>query len=305
MRPEWQDEKLKWQPVEETEKVGTDEFGLFAEFTVKGVTQRLRYIEPTTFMMGSPENEDGRYNNEDLHQVTLSQGYWLADTACTQELWQTVTGDNPSEFKDDSQNPVVQVSWLDTQRFIQQLKQLTPELLAHLPTEAQWENACRAGTATPFSFDDDISVDRVNYRDTWELEKEGEGFKWGKDAKQKTARIKSYAPNDWGLYEMHGNVFEWCFDEWQENLGNSSVIDPVTARFSSAVAQEKQADKTGQYGGFYDSALLTNAEEVGVQRVLRGGSWYGHGWSCRSAIRYRNDASNRVRFFGFRIAVGL
>jgi hypothetical protein len=119
--------------------IGCDQYGLFADLTVKNVTQRFRRIVPGIFLMGSPEDEPERYNDETQHQVTLTQGYWLADSACTQALWQAVMGNNPSYSQDDEQNPVEQVSWNDVQGFVARLNSLAPGLEARLPTEAQWE----------------------------------------------------------------------------------------------------------------------------------------------------------------------
>jgi formylglycine-generating enzyme required for sulfatase activity len=126
------------------------EWGLAATLNLNGVKQTFRWIQPGTFLMGSPEGEVDRFGNETLHEVTLSRGYWLADTACTQALWQAVMGENPSFFQDDPAQPVEQVSWEDVQTFLDRLNALVPGLDAGLPSEAQWEYACRAGTTAPF-----------------------------------------------------------------------------------------------------------------------------------------------------------
>lgn len=171
-----------------------DYFGDYADLLVKGVTQRFRWIEPGTFWMGSPASEHGRYDNEVRHQVTLTKGYWMADTVCTQALWKTVMGNNPATFKDSENNPIEQVSWDDTQEFLQRLNSMVSNLNVRLPTEVEWEYACRAGTATPFSFGETITSEQVNY------------------GGKKTVPVKSLPANQWGLYEMHGNVSEWCSD---------------------------------------------------------------------------------------------
>ena len=300
-----------WVVLNGEDTVGFDNYGLYAEITINDITQRLRYIEPNTFMMGSPEGENGRYDQYESHrQVTLTQGYWLADTACTQELWQALMDKNPAEFKDSPQNPVENVSWLDVQEFLAKLNEHHPALGAHLPTEAQWENACRAGTDTPFNFEGELSLEKVNYRGTWELEKEGDSYKWGQSAKQKTVPVSVNQANAWGLYEMHGNVWEWCFDEWQENLGQETMVDPVTARFKSGVKPDRAATVTGNTGSTpdntprYVSTLLENGGDGGVTRLLRGGSWNDGGGGCRSAIRNGNGASDRNWNDGLRFAVG-
>lgn len=292
---------LTWQPLDDEKTLGFDRYGLFADVVIKGITQRFRYIEPNTFMMGSPEDEKGRYSNEDYHQVTLTQGYWLADTTCTQALWRAVMGKNPSEFNENPQNPVENVSWLDVQQFLNKLNQILPNLKAHLPTEAQWENACRAGTTTPFSFEGEIDLSKVNYSGNWD----DSGF--GSNALQQTAPVKSYPANPWGVYEMHGNVWEWCLDEWQSNLGTEQVFDPVNASFRSGVKPEQSPANTGsvlENTSIYDSTLLANAEDIALRRVLRGGSGFNNGRYCRSVFRSRNAVGYRYRYFGFRVALG-
>jgi len=245
-----------------------DEYGAVAEAEIAGIPQRFRWIEPTTFQMGSPETEEGRNSSETQHQVTLSQGYWLADTTCTQQLWQAVMGDNPSNFKGEN-NPVEQVSWDDIQEFLQKINKQQPELELRLPTEAEWENACRAGTKTPFHFGgkDELNLEKVNYTGKWD-----QSVIHGK-----TKPVKSYPPNQWGLHEMHGNVLEGCGDRYGE-YPDESVVDP-------------------------------QGSEAGGGRVLRGGSWSSDGRNCRSAYRFRDDPAARdlIGFFGdigFRLARG-
>jgi formylglycine-generating enzyme required for sulfatase activity len=239
----------------------------YADLEIKGVTQRFRWIAPGAFLMGSPEDEPERYSNETQHRVTLTQGYWLADSTCTQALWRAVMGSNPSRFQDDEQNPVEQVSWNDVQQFIDKLNGLIPNLNARLPTEAQWEYACRAGTTTPFSFGKNITPEQVNYDGNYP-------YAGGKAGlyREKTVPVKSLPPNPWGLYEMHGNVWEWCND-WFGDYPSAPVIDPV--------------------------GLST-----GVYRVLRGGSWSLNGRRVRSAYRDRDEPVNCYYDIGFRLSLG-
>jgi len=131
---------------------GEDEYGLWMRLELGEARQRFRWIAPGTFRMGSPADEPGRNGDEVPHEVTLSEGYWLADTACTQALWQAVTGRNPSRFREQPGQPVEQVSWNEVQDFLAELNRRLPGLEARLPSEAEWEYACRAGTTTPFSF---------------------------------------------------------------------------------------------------------------------------------------------------------
>ena len=143
---------------------GQDEYGYYAEFSVKTgdmywdvVTQRMRWMPPGTFLMGSPETEPKRSNNEFQHEVTISEGFWLADTTCRQDLWQAVMSENPSRFRSDGL-PVENVSYADAHLFFERLAERVPGLYLQLPTEAQWEYACRAGSTTAYSFGDSIST---------------------------------------------------------------------------------------------------------------------------------------------------
>jgi formylglycine-generating enzyme required for sulfatase activity len=215
---------------------GVDTFGLFMVLAVNGIRQRFRWIMPGSFQMGSPETEKERDEDEQRHEVTLSQGYWLADTACTQALWMAVMGENPSRFKDNADQPVENVSWEDAQAFSQRLNQQFPELYARLPTEAEWEYACRAGTTTPFSFGDTITPKQVNYDGNYPYANGTKG-----KFRAKTVPVKSLPANPWGLYEMHGNIWEWCAD-WYGDYGLAALADPT-------------------------------GSPDGSDRVLRGGSW--------------------------------
>jgi len=247
-----------------------DQYGLYADVEILGITQRFRWIEPTSFLMGSPDDEVDRYDDETQHSVILTQGYWMADTTCAQALWEAVMHDNPSQFKGESR-PVENVNWDDIQDFIEKLNKHYPELKLRLPTEAEWENACRAvGEAKdPFNFEGDLSLAKVNYRGTWD-----DYDNWGDGALKQTVdvKIEKYQPNMWGLHQMHGNVWEWCQD-WYANYPTESAVDPQGA-------------------------------ESGDSRVLRGGSWLSDGWDCRSAYRADDDPSDRDGDIGFRLARG-
>ena len=249
---------------------GEDQFGLWMAFTLDGVRQTFRWLEPGTFEMGSDEDEPERnpwMGKETKHKVILTQGFWLADTAVTQALWDVVMKNNPSDFKGD-ERPVERVSWEDVQRFTDTLNGLIPELGVRLPWEAEWEYGCRAGTTTPFSFGDNISPEQVNYDGNSPY---GDGEKG--EYREQSVVVKSLPCNDWGLYEMHGNVWEWCGDRYQEDLGSESVLDP-------------------------------HGPEKGEYRVMRGGSWFSDGRLVRSAIRDGYDPSNRNLDIGFRLARG-
>jgi len=247
--------------------VGYDGHGLFAELSCLSVVQRFRWINPGQFLMGSPESELKRFDDERQHEVHLSEGYWLADTACTQTLWQAVMGENPSHFK-AGDKPVEQVSWHDTKKFIDQLNQENPGLAARLPSEAEWEYACRAGTQGPFSFGENITPAQVNYNGS-EPYAEGEKGLF----RNETVAVKTLPVNPWGLYEMHGNVWEWCEDWFQGEYHQDSKVNPV-------------------------------GPDRGQRRVVRGGGWIDFGRLVRSAGRGWFGPDFRLNYLGFRLALG-
>ena len=244
-----------------------DEYGLWMALTLADVRQVFRWIAPGRFLMGSPADEPQRYDDEAQHEVTLSRGYWLADTACRQAFWRAVMGENPSEFKDDARNPVEQVSWDDVQRFIGELQRRVAGLAVRLPSEAEWEYACRAGTTTPFSFGDELTPERVNYDGNYPYAGGAKGL-----YRKKTVAVASLPANAWGLYEMHGNVWEWCAD-WYGAYPNEPQVDP-------------------------------QGPPSGDSRVVRGGSWLFSGRYVRSALRFRLVPGYRNQCVGFRLALG-
>jgi len=248
-------------------EVDIDDFGIYADLEISEVVQRFRLIQPGTFWMGAPGSEAERSDNETRHQVTLSKAFWLADTACTQAFWEAVMGNNPSHFKGGPNSPVEGVSWNDIQEFIQTLNTMQPSLSVQLPTEAQWEYACRAGTNSLFSFGAKITPEQVNYDGNHPYAGGEKGLKRGK-----TVSVKSLEANAWGLYEMHGNVWEWCQDAYKSDLGTEACTDPLN--------------------------------ESGDFRVLRGGSWVSYGGGCRSACRNSYRPDRRLSDFGFRLARG-
>ncbi|WP_294000782.1 formylglycine-generating enzyme family protein [Sphaerotilus sp.] len=179
-------------------------------------------------------------------------------------------GENPSQFKDDPQNPVEQVSWLDiTDEFLPKFNALAPGLQLELPTEAQWEYACRAGTTTPFSFGKQITTDQVNYDGNYPYA----GGKKG-EYREKTVPVKALPANPWGLHQMHGNVWEWCQDEYGE-YPEGTAENPVVHQ------DRKEKDR---------------------RRVLRGGSWINDARNCRSALRNAIGPDGRNNLIGFRLA---
>ncbi len=246
--------------------LGRDGAGLFAAADLKGITQRLRWIGPGRLLMGSPADEQDRFKDERQHEVCHTRGFWLAETACTQALWQAVMGDNPSGFNGE-RRPVDTVSWIDVQRFLERLNSAEPGLTARLPTEAEWEYACRAGTTTPFSFGEDIDPAQANYNGNYPYCGDTKGL-----YREQTVDVASLPANPWGLYEMHGNLWEWCQD-WYGEYHAGPLTDPV-------------------------------GPPSGEGRVRRGGSWLRDGRDLRSASRFLSVPGNRRQFAGFRLVLG-
>ncbi|WP_374500892.1 formylglycine-generating enzyme family protein [Zoogloea sp.] len=251
--------------------LGADlQFGLYLDIPFGSATQRFRWIEPGELVMGSPEGEAERFSHEGpQHVVRVTEGFWLAETACCQGVWESVMGSNPSEFKDDPQNPVEQVSWDDVQGFLREVEKRVPGVKADLPTEAEWEYACRGGSETAFSWGDGIDPSRANYDGTYSYADGPTG-----EYRAKTVPVKSFEPNAWGLYQMHGNVYEWCSDGMRTYDGASQV------------------DPRGPIG-----------DEPDAPRAVRGGSWDGHPRGLRAP--YRSDWHRvwRLGDLGFRFSL--
>ncbi|MCI5167340.1 MAG: formylglycine-generating enzyme family protein [Candidatus Electrothrix sp. GM3_4] len=245
---------------------GQDSYGVWVEFTVGGedgpVTQRMRWIPPGRFLMGSPEDEPGRWDDEGpQHQVTISQGFWLFDTPVTQALWQAVMKENPSKFQ-TPERPVEQVSWDDCQEFLQKINGQYPGLELDLPSEAQWEYACRAGTSTA------LYTGPIEIHDNAAPALEPIAW-YSKNSGGETHPVAEKPANDWGLYDMLGNVWEWCLDGQRE------------------YRVEDEVDPAGTM-------------KPGGNRVFRGGSWYSRARCCRSACRDGYEPVSRYDFLGFR-----
>ncbi|WP_291991578.1 formylglycine-generating enzyme family protein [Candidatus Accumulibacter sp. ACC003] len=254
-------------PVPWASEVLEDTFGHSLVLAVDKARQVFRWIPPGRFVMGSPVAELARGSAELPHEVRLSRGFWLADTACTQAFWLAVWPVNPSHFQDHPDNPVENVSWHDAQGFIAELNRRLPGLPARLPSEAEWEYACRAGTSTPFAFGEQITSEAVNYHGGYPY---ADGEK-GRH-RQRTVAAGSLPANPWGLHEMHGNVWEWCSD-WYADYPTKPQLDPLGPKH-------------------------------GKQRVLRGGTWSDPSRYARSANRSRIEPAYRPRSTGFRIALG-
>ncbi|GAB6040967.1 formylglycine-generating enzyme family protein [Endothiovibrio diazotrophicus] len=282
-RPEW------------AAAMGRDRFGLWSEIEVAAesgppVVQRLRWCPPGRFRMGSPEDEQGRYDFEGpLHTVTLEEGFWLFDTPVTQALWVAVMGENPSDFQ-SPERPVEKVSWEDAQAFIERINQRDKNPGLSLPSEAQWEYACRAGTETAVYTGaleikgknnapalDPIAWYGGNSGYNFDLTKGRDSSGWPQKqydhAKAGTRQVKGRRPNAWGLHDMLGNVWEWTEDHWQEN-----------------------------YDGAPEDGSARVSGEAGAERVIRGGSWRDDARRVRAACRLRLVPGFRGYNLGFRCA---
>jgi len=267
---------------------GEDRFGVFAAFTLGDLVQRLRWIPAGVFRMGSPPDEPGRFDDEGpRHVVQIGRGFWLFDTPCTQALWTRVMGENPSRFQ-SPERPVERVSWDDVQRFLERIEAAVPGLGLSLPTEAQWEHACRAGTGTAL-YQGPIEILGENNAPAldpiaWYGGNSGVGFELtdGSDSstwperqypnpKSGTHPVAGKEPNPWGLFDMLGNVWEWCADG-KRTYGARWEQDPV------------------------------GPLDAGAGRVVRGGSWGLDARYCRCAYRNRGAPADRNAYLGFRCA---
>jgi hypothetical protein len=236
------------------QEIGGDTHGRWVRLRVGPVAQTMRWIPPGEFVMGSPESEKGRLEDEGpQHRVHFTTGFWLADTPCTQALWQEVMGANASHFV-GLNRPVESVSWDDVHAFMRELEKRVPGLDASLPTEARWEYACRAGSQTHrYGHLQDIA---------W----------YGDNAGGQTHDVARKQSNAWGLFDMLGNVWEWCAD-MKGNYQSETLVDPPPEGF-------------------------------GQGRVLRGGSWIDDVETIRAAYRSWEDPSIQSEDLGFRLAVG-
>ena len=221
---------------------------------------KFAWIPAGKFTMGSPPGEKDRQKNETPHDVTLTKGFYMGIYPVTQGQWRAVMGDNPSWFKNGDDYPVEHVSWEDCQKFVKKLRERDGKEY-RLPTEAEWEYACRAGTTTAYyTGDGEEALDRAG----WYFDN------WGKSAKQ-THIVGKKEPNKWGLYDMHGNVRQWC-EDWYGEYQIEDNTDP-------------KGSKIGKY------------------RVLRGGRWNVNAGDCRAAFRSMAPPDDHSDLYGFRVVL--
>jgi uncharacterized protein (TIGR02996 family) len=223
----------------------------------------LVLVPPGTFWMGGPDDEERQdFDERPRHRVTLTRGFWLGTHQVTQAQWEAVMGGPAPRRFSGPGRPADGVSWDDGQRFLAKLGSGY-----RLPTEAEWEYACRGLTTTPFSFGPVATSGLANFDGNYPYGPAAVG-PW----LEATTPVGSYPPNAWGLYDMHGNVWEWCHDWYDEEYYSiSPAVDPP-------------------------------GPEEGTMKVLRGGSWYSYSWSCRSAGRERFSPQSGAGNYGLRVA---
>jgi uncharacterized protein (TIGR02996 family) len=239
------------------------------------------WIPPGSFLMGSPETEEQRYGDEQHHRVTLTRGFWFGVYTVTQGQFRAVMHSNPSAFSRTGRwgdlveirrlspdwFPVEMVSWNDASRYCGELRQQLGGLF-RLPTEAEWEYACRAGTTTPFHFGPALNGTEANCDGNHPYGTPFNGHNW-----RRTHKVGSYPPNAWGLYDMHGNVWEWCQDAYHAEYEKLPVIDP------------------------------RDDDAFGGSLVLRGGSYNDPATDCRAAVRNFAPPDTPDETWGFRIVL--
>ncbi len=239
----------------------------YTEDLGNGIGLDMVAIPGGTFLMGSPETEEGYHKSQSpQHRVTVP-AFFMAKFLVTQAQWEAVMGNNPSRFKGKNR-PVENVSWDDAMAFCQKLSQKLGKDY-RLPSEAEWEYACRAGTATPFYFGETLTTDLANYDGNYTYAEGPKG-----EYREQTTDVGQFPPNAFGLYDMHGNVWEWCADPWHENY----------------------------HGAPNDGTIWSSSDEsLNNVRLLRGGYWYYIPDCCRCAYRNRRDRVNRYNYIGFRL----
>lgn len=254
------------------------------ERSVEGI--KLCWCPSGTFTMGSPRSEPERRPGENQVEATLSRGFWMAKYETTQGDWKRVMGKLPgpltAELPAGDDLPVGNVNFAESEAYCGELTRLGRQSAAlpanwefRLPTEAQWEYACRAGTTSATFFGDMLSSTQANFLG----DKPYNGGKPG-PALRRAVKVGSYPPNAWGLHDMHGNTFEWCRDWYHARLPGGTDPDLHDAEQSA-----------------------TRSEQGGISRSRRGGAWTDPGWPCRSAFRLRFEPERRYDHIGFRVVV--
>ena len=248
----------------------------FTETLSPGVEMEMALIMGSSFEMGSPEDEEKRKERESQHTVTVPT-FFMGQTPVTQAQWRSVSKlamvrtelqPDPSNFKGNDNYPVEQVSWDESVEFCLRLSNKTGREY-RLPSEAEWEYACRAGTATPFHFGETIDAGLANYDGTTTVYGKGVNGPY----REKTTPVREFPPNPWGLFDVHGNVWEWCQDDYERDY-NATPTD--------------------------GTVHISNKSE-NTSKVQRGGSWIGPPEDCRSAFRSSDSRARCYDYIGFRV----
>ena len=262
---------------------------------------RMMPIPAGTFLMGSPPNEPGRDADEGpQHRVTLPE-FYIAQTPITQAQWRVVASwqrvelelnPDPSHFK-GGDRPVERVSWNDATEFCHRLSNRTGRIYT-LPSESQWEYACRAGTTTPFHFGDELTKNLANFNRT------------------NTTDVGIFPANAWGLHDMHGSVWEWCADDWHPSyeeapddgsawMGENSLGKSCAVALGTSIPRTAARPTASGTARATATTIGVSASVVSDRKVLRGGSWSSLPRRCRSAYRLRYHPDNRFDPWGFRV----
>lgn len=244
---------------------------------------KLCWCPPGRFTMGSPPGEPERRPGEDQVEVTLTKGFWMAKFEATQGQWKRAMGKLPgeltAELPEGDDYPVGNVNFAEVEAYRRKLTELAHKAGAlpndwefRLPTEAQWEYACRAGTTTATSFGDKLSSKQANFK--------GKPYNGGEPGPSlgRAAKVGSYPANAWGLHDMHGNIYEWCRDWYHARLPGGRDPDLYAAR-----------------------ATAQRSEHGDISRSRRGGCWADEGWPLRSAFRLRFEPERKYDHIGFRV----
>ena len=273
--------KLKTVKVDATGQIMAESSIQVTYFDEPYLRQQLRKVLPLRmvqipageFLMGSPANEPNRQEREGPQRSVQVPGFYMGAYAITQRQYEAVMGNNPAYFTDDQGEdganlPVEQITWQDADAFCNQLSELTGRTY-RLPSEAEWEYACRAGTTTPFSFGETLTTEIANFFEDFSLV-DTENFE--ENYRNTPVAADSFWPNDFGLYNMHGNVHEWCADDYHDN-----------------------------YDGAPSDANKWLSDNSQASKIIRGGSWFNDIPLCRSAARDKNTQVGRSNSFGFRV----
>ena len=244
----------------------THQAKFFKEDLGNGVILEMLSIPAGEFEMGSPRVEKGRYNSESPQHKVKVPAFFMGKFSVTQAQYQAVIESNRAKFKGDNL-PVERVSWNEAIKFCQKLSEKTGRNY-RLPSEAEWEYACRAGTTTPFHFGATLTrkLAKGTFKVPINLANYNKGFY------EQTSEVGSFPPNAFGLYDMHGNVYEWCLDRWHNNY----------------------------HGAPSDGSAWSPPNDIDTRRVLRGGSWHSSLRDCRSAARYKYVAIGDINVFALR-----